>query len=596
MRKALFLLAACVLAWVPSAQADPRPYLDLDFELPECSVGWSTVGLSQVRHEKTLDRTVVQSGAQSVRIRYMSPLPWSSRLTGVNMSRTFDPAEVAGKRVRLSGYIRTEGLTSPGAYASLFWTGVAPSASVVEESAAAQGTTPWTRHELEIDIPADVTRNTFGMFFYGNGTVWFDNLQVEVDGKVIHQGPAPDLGGPPPGHGNWLRSRVIPFDTPVAGSGFADLQPLKPVIGDARIVSLGEATHGTREFFQMKHRLLEFLVEERGFTHFSIEAGVPEAARINDYVLTGEGDPGELLEGLRYVPWKTQEVLDLILWMRAYNASGRGPVQFTGFDMQIASGAAENLRAFLAQAEPAYLAQAESVFTRMIAIDALHRARATAADSALAQGFFDHLSANRGAYLAAGLSAEKVDWAIQNARVLVQLAELWVTAATNPSAASAVRDLRMADNVQWILDHAPSGSKIVLWAHNGHVRKAPGLMGHHLDQRYGEDMYVLGLTFGEGSYNANSPFGWGVIPHEAAVTAPNSLESLLADTGIPRFIVDLGSLGADGPARWFHETRRMREHGATAHRCSLWPTVAALEYDGLIWFDQTTPSVRLSLD
>ena len=90
---------------------------------------------------------------------------------------------------------------------------------------------------------------------------------------------------------------MIPFDTAEAGHGFADLQPLKAVIGDARIVALGEGTHGTREFFRMKHRLTEFLAAEMGFTLFAIEANMPEAYRINEYVLTGKGDPKELLRG-----------------------------------------------------------------------------------------------------------------------------------------------------------------------------------------------------------------------------------------------------------------------------------------------------------
>ena len=91
--------------------------------------------------------------------------------------------------------------------------------------------------------------------------------------------------------GDWIRAHAIRLTTPEAGHGFADLQPLKPVIGNARIVSLGEATHGTREFFQLKHRMLEFLATEMGFTIFSIEANMPEAYRLNDYVLNGTGDP-----------------------------------------------------------------------------------------------------------------------------------------------------------------------------------------------------------------------------------------------------------------------------------------------------------------
>ncbi len=152
----------------------------------------------------------------------------------------------------------------------------------------------------------------------------------------------------------WVRSTAIQLQTVEAGHGFADLQPLKRVVGNARIVSLGEATHGTREFFQLKHRLLEFLATEMGFTIFSIEANLPEAYRLNDYVLRGVGDPRQLLRGMYFWTWDTEEVLDMILWMRAFNASGRGRVQFTGFDMQTPTVAMEIVRTFVARYDAPY--------------------------------------------------------------------------------------------------------------------------------------------------------------------------------------------------------------------------------------------------
>ena len=132
---------------------------------------------------------------------------------------------------------------------------------------------------------------------------------------------------------NWIRQHAVRLKTPEAGHGFADMQPLKKIIGNARIVALGEATHGSREFFQLKHRMLEFLVSEMGFTIFSIEANMPEAYRLNDFVLTGEGDPAKLLRGMYFWTWNTEEVLEMIHWMRKLNQSGKGRVEFTGFDM-----------------------------------------------------------------------------------------------------------------------------------------------------------------------------------------------------------------------------------------------------------------------
>ena len=153
----------------------------------------------------------------------------------------------------------------------------------------------------------------------------------------------------------WLKAHAIRLKTPEAGQGFADMQPLKKIVGNARIVSLGEATHGSREFFQLKHRMLEFLASEMGFTIFSIEANMPEAYRLNDYVLNGNGDPAKLLRGMYFWTWDTQEVLEMIRWMREFNKSGKGRVQFTGFDMQKPDVAMEMVQDFVAKHDSALI-------------------------------------------------------------------------------------------------------------------------------------------------------------------------------------------------------------------------------------------------
>jgi erythromycin esterase-like protein len=153
---------------------------------------------------------------------------------------------------------------------------------------------------------------------------------------------------------DWIASHAIRLTTPEAGHGFSDMQPLKAAIGNARIASLGEATHGTREFFQLKHRMLEFLATEMGFTIFSIEANMPEAYRLNDYVLNGKGDPAKLLKGMYFWTWDTEEVLDMIGWMREFNKSGKGRVEFTGFDMQTTTVAAQIVGDFVTKTDPEY--------------------------------------------------------------------------------------------------------------------------------------------------------------------------------------------------------------------------------------------------
>jgi erythromycin esterase-like protein len=152
----------------------------------------------------------------------------------------------------------------------------------------------------------------------------------------------------------WVRQNAIPLRTVDAGSGFDDMQPLDKVVGDARIVTLGEATHGTREFFQLKHRMVEYLATRKGFTIFSIEANMPEAYRLNKFVLKGEGDPKQLLKGMYFWTWNTEEVLDMILWMREFNKSGKGRIEFTGFDMQTPTVPIQTVSDFLLMRDPAY--------------------------------------------------------------------------------------------------------------------------------------------------------------------------------------------------------------------------------------------------
>lgn len=152
---------------------------------------------------------------------------------------------------------------------------------------------------------------------------------------------------PVPEQLDWLRTHGVPFATDDPAGDLADLEPLREIVGDARIVALGECTHGTREVFRMKHRILRFLAEEMGFSVFSIEANLPEAYAVGDWVAGGEGDPAEAVAGMYFWTWNTEEVVDMVRWMREYRESGRGDIAFTGFDMQYPKVAAAKAASFV---------------------------------------------------------------------------------------------------------------------------------------------------------------------------------------------------------------------------------------------------------
>lgn len=185
----------------------------------------------------------------------------------------------------------------------------------------------------------------------------------------------------------WVRQNAIPLKTVEAGNGFADMEPLDKVVGDARIVALGEATHGTREFFQLKHRMVEYLAARKGFTIFSIEANMPEAYRLNQFVLGGEGDPKQLLKGMYFWTWNAEEVLDMILWMREFNKSGKGRIEFTGFDMQAPTVPIETVRKFLLERDaPYYVGTVETLYGQVRDIEQRGTQRTFAAATARVPG------------------------------------------------------------------------------------------------------------------------------------------------------------------------------------------------------------------
>lgn len=150
----------------------------------------------------------------------------------------------------------------------------------------------------------------------------------------------------------WIRNGLVRLETAEARRGIADLEAVQKMVGSARVVALGEATHGTREFFQLKHRMLELMASEGGSIVFAIEGNMPEAYRLNDYVLNGNGDPVSLMRSSLFNIWNTEEVLELVRWIREYNVSGRGRIQFTGFDMQQPALPALIARQFAARADP----------------------------------------------------------------------------------------------------------------------------------------------------------------------------------------------------------------------------------------------------
>ena len=399
-----------------------------------------------------------------------------------------------------------------------------------------------------------------------------------------------------------LHVRAIPVKTVMAGAGFDDLAALDELIGDARIVALGEASHGTAEVVRMTHRLLEYLVEKKGFTVFALEGGSwPNVEIVDRYIETGEGRAALTLRG-------TEEMRDLVEWMRAYNGvPGRVKLlSFTGFDIQRPDSAAKcvtdafgRLGASQAETIKRYYDGVEYMYRRMgpdgLMADA-GKLRGNAAEA------LKLVEAHRDALLRILTPAEYAR--VRQCAVVVVQGSL--PGANKWYEKRNARDEAMARNVKWLAEEAFAGEKIVLWAHNAHIAgmsHAPLLtvMGQHLRQTFGNQMRVLGYTFDRGHVRAirvkqGKSDGWEWITMQVPPAKSGSAEEVLRATGIPRFVLDLRGVPPTSElGTWINEPQLLRAIGANYDPDNLGYQTIILPkaFDALIYIEQTTATTPL---
>jgi erythromycin esterase len=366
------------------------------------------------------------------------------------------------------------------------------------------------------------------------------------------------FGKPPAEALEWIRSAAIPLKTAEPGD-LDDLAPLANVVGKARVVALGEATHGTREFFQLKHRTVQFLVEKMGFTVFGIEATMPGTLVVNDYVLHGKGSATAGLDAMQFWTWNTDEVRALIEWMRAWNATHERKVKFVGFDMQDPNGALTRVLQYLEPRDAEYAATVRSAFAALQSPSEYKNKNEAAKQQVLAalDTLTKHVEAQK---------PHDADW--QLARRMVEVIRQGEAQMHRQFA--QVRDRAMAENAQWLLAQEPAGTKMVLWAHNGHVSAEPapffanGTMGSHLRRMFGKDLVIVGFAFNRGNFRAiDTRMKRELTSGNHLDAAPaGSFDAALASAGPPLFLLDLRT--ARGVARqWVDSPLQSRGVGAT---------------------------------
>lgn len=435
----------------------------------------------------------------------------------------------------------------------------------------------------------------------GQGAAVRDGGVADARLSVVVAGPTP------PAVVEWISRNAIPLGTTDPSVRLEDTTALRKLIGGAKVVALGEATHGTREFFRLKHRLFRALVSD-GFSVFALEMTQAEARTINDYVLTGTGDARSALGRAGMWLWEVEEMVELIEWMRAWNADAAHTpkLQFVGFDLQSSLGSYHAVRRFLEQVAPKESA------TWLAPIDVLRHEAGAVAFAALSKekqaevvtavaGLLQRFDASRAAWEAA-TSPAAFSVARQDARTLQQATEQFASGHMS-ARASVLRDEAMAENIKWLHDTLPPGARMVVSAHNLHVGDVQGRMGKQLRATLGAAWLSIGLELGDGSFQAlgvrNDGARWNIESFTFPTPPAGHLSAALLAGGPEVYALDLRTLPASGDvSAWFRSPQLVWEIGyAVRPGASLTaPQVLADRYDALLFVAHTTRARQLPID
>jgi len=292
-----------------------------------------------------------------------------------------------------------------------------------------------------------------------------------------------------------LRKRMTPITHIKDDGDFSDLMFLKDFFKNKRLIGLGESSHGTREHFQMKHRLVRFLVEEMGFRTFIIEASMQACLNINDYVLHGKGDARTALASQKYWTWNTEEVLAMIEWMREHNRTCRRgeEVRFLGCDIKPMAEACARLTEYIGKYAPEFLTEATAIMEEASAqpLNWPGTAAPVVSRPMLLLGWITA----REQELIALSSPEEYAAALLSARFILQSYESQFDILN-------IRDKYMYENTVSIMNSLPAGSKAIFWAHNAHISRqfAFHTVGGRLADHYGSAYCPLGFMFRDGQF------------------------------------------------------------------------------------------------
>lgn len=407
----------------------------------------------------------------------------------------------------------------------------------------------------------------------------------------------------------WIQQNAFPLGTVDPGGSDADLAPFQQIVGQASIVGLGEATHGTHEFYQVKARLAEFLISHMGFTTFIMENNWGTSQRIDAYINDGPGAINAVMQVNLFGSWQTQEYRALLEWMRVYNAdpAHTTKIHFLGMDIQsVSQSDFDAVEQYVQQVGPHEFAQVQALYAPIIA-SSLPNPYSTyeVLDAATkqqyqdqAQQVYDLLQAHQQEY--SNLSSpQDFAFALQNARIIAQFTTYFNSNDDQEALARYYqRDSFMAENVAWIHDHdAGSDPKIIVWAHDGHIANDSHYpsqdgrnMGGELRARYQANYLAIGATFYRGAFRVYHYPATSV--QQLSTPGQNTYNYTLSQAGLPRYLLDLRGIPSGPVTTWATGPAILLEYGLGGEDLSVSGSLSQW-FDVLVHIQQTTPSTPL---
>jgi len=340
------------------------------------------------------------------------------------------------------------------------------------------------------------------------------------------------------------------------------------LIGDARLVLLGEASHGTHEFYQQRALITQRLIQEKGFTAVAVEADWPDAYRVNRFVKDASDDAtaAEALGNFERFPmwmWRNTDVLEFTHWLRQFNdglASDRPKVGFYGLDLYSLYSSISAVLQYLDQTDPAAAKRARDRYAcfENFGEDSQNYGYAVSfglsesCEQATISQLLELQRQGTEQTPSDGPSAEEEFFDVeQNAR-LIKNAEAYYRSMFQGRVSSwNLRDRHMAETLDHLvahLDQPAQPAKIVVWAHNSHLGDARATemadqgelnVGQLVRDRYGQEAVLIGFSTYTGTVTAASEWDGPATTKQVRPGMDHSYEALFHEVGLPQFWLNL---------------------------------------------------------